>query len=75
MKKTWTRPRRTSMSAITMASAAAYRAAIERWEGEGGRALAPDEPLSARADDPTRWGPDDETSSGDRSQAPRVERR
>lgn len=45
---------RKPVSESTIDSAAADRVAMERWEGEGGRALSLDESLSAWPDDRSR---------------------
>jgi len=52
------------MSESTMARVAADRAAIERWEDEGGRALAREEPLRTRPGDLPSSDAEDGTSSG-----------
>ena len=57
------------MSESTMARVAADRAAIERWEDEGGSALALEESLRTRPGDLPRSDPEDGTSSGARSEA------
>jgi hypothetical protein len=53
----------------TIAKAAADRAAIERWEGEGGRALAPEKSPSAGPGEIARANLARGTSMGTRSRA------
>jgi hypothetical protein len=57
------------MSESTIASAVPYQAAIERWEGEGGRALSLEEPLNVLPGDLAPSDAKDEGSFAARSQA------
>jgi hypothetical protein len=63
---------RKRMSENTTAGAAADRAAIERWEGEGGRTLALEEPLIARPGALSRSGAPEENSISTRQTRPTV---